>query len=498
MTFTAQSSKPVNLTLVAIGLLLSAGFGWLADLEPGKPQVTYTAAVALLMGFWWVTEAIPVGVTSLLPLVLFPVLGVMNGKTVSETYINYIIFLYIGGFVMALTMEKWHLHKRIALKILSLSGVTPFRILFGLMFAAAFLSMWISNTATAMMMMPMTLSVMSALEELYPETSWNRYFTGILLSVAYACTIGGMATLVGTPPNLSFVRIYEIMFPNGTAITFGNWFLFAFPLVVTLFIATLFYLYFLYRPKEKLPHLPVSFVKERYKALGKPSREEKVVFVVFLTLIFLWIFREPIPIGAFEIPGWGGLLASSDYINDGTVAIFIAVLLFIIPSSQKNKPLAQWDTVTKIPWHIVLLFGGGFALAKGFIDSGLSDYMGSLLADVKGFPMLAVIGIISTLTTALGEFASNTAITEMFLPIIGALAKTIQINPLLLMLPVTLAASIGFMLPVATPPNAIFYGTGKLPLRQMAATGLAINLISLVLITVFSYFWAAVVFSIPY
>ena len=395
---------------------------------------------------------------------------------------------------MALAIEKWNLHRRIALKILSISGASPFRILLGFMLASAFLSMWMSNTATAMMMLPMAFSVISALEELYAKKQLKKYSRGIFLSIAYACSIGGTATLVGTPPNLSFVRIYEIMFPNGQEITFGNWLVFALPITVVLFVFTLFYLYVLSRPGKK-QQLPRSFFKERYKALGKPSPEEKKIFILFIVLIFLWTFRKSIVIGNVEIPGWSMLLNTPAYINDGTVAVFIAFLLFIIPASKKNRALVSWRITRSIPWHIVLLFGGGFALAKGFVDSGLSEYMGSLLSGAKDLSPMATIALLATLMSGLTEFTSNTATTEMMLPIIGGLATEIKANPLLLMLPVTLAGSMAFILPIATPPNAIVYGTGKLTIKQMASTGFIINIVAIIVITLFTWFWGSVVFN---
>lgn len=495
MSIAFHPPKTVNFRLIIIGVLLFLGMVFFVDLHPEKPQITYTAAIAILMAFWWVTEAIPIGATSLLPVILFPILGVLDGKTVSETYINSIIFLYIGGFLMALAIEKWNLHRRIALKILSVSGASPLRILFGFMAASAFLSMWMSNTATAMMMLPIAFSVISALEENYAPKPLKTYSTGIFLSIAYACSIGGTATLVGTPPNLSFARIYEIMFPNGQEITFGNWLVFALPITVVLFMFTLFYLYFLTKPAKK-QQLPKTFFKERYKALGKPSPEEKKILVLFSALIFLWIFRKSIRIGAVEIPGWSSVLHTPAYINDGTIAIFIAFLLFVIPSSKKNRALVNWSITKRIPWHIVLLFGGGFALAKGFVDSGLSQYIGSLLTGAKDLSPLTIIALLTSLMSGLTEFTSNTATTEMMLPIIGGLATEIQLNPLLLMLPVTLAGSMAFILPIATPPNAIVYGTGKIRIKQMAAMGFVLNIVAILFITLFTYFWGSVVFNI--
>jgi sodium-dependent dicarboxylate transporter 2/3/5 len=491
-----HKKKAIKPKLISIGLLLFFGMLFFVDLQPGKPEITYTAAIALLMAFWWVSEALPIGVTALLPIILFPMLGVLDGKTVSNTYINYIIFLFIGGFIMALAMEKWNLHKRIALKILSIVGGNPFMILFGFMASSAFLSMWMSNTATAMMMLPIAFSVNNALEEVHGKGKTGKFPSGLLLSIAYACSIGGIATLVGTPPNLSFLRIFEIIFPKAPEISFGQWITFAFPITVIMFIFTLFFLYFIFKPKEKLKALNKSFFEDKYKALGKFSVEQKRVFILFILLAFLWVFRKSINLGFVTTPGWSSLFKEPSYINDGTVAIFIAVLLFIIPSSKKNEALVNWKITQKIPWHIVFLFGGGFALAKGFIDSGLSNYIGTILAKAGDFSPTFLVATLTGMMSILTEFTSNTATTEMMLPIISGLAIQLKINPLLLMIPVTLAASMAFMFPIATPPNAIIFGTGRLSVLTMIKTGFFINLFAIFIITIITLTWGTVIFDI--
>lgn len=466
------------------------------NLKPGSPQVTYTAAIAVLVALWWVTEALPIGVTSLLPILLFPALGVLDGKAISNAYINYIIFLFIGGFIMALALEKWNLHKRIALKILSVVGSKPIMILFGFMFAASFLSMWMSNTATAMMMLPIAYSVINALTEIVGEEKIKRYQSGLLLSIAYACSIGGIATLVGTPPNLSFVRIYEIIFPKGPEISFGQWAIFALPLTIIMFVFTLFFLYFMYRPSPEMGKLRKDFFVQKYKELGPITRDEKKVLVLFISLILLWFFRKNIEIGNFTIPGWSNIMTHPTFINDGSIAIFIAVLLFIIPSSRENEGLVTWEITKKVPWQIVFLFGGGFALARGFIDSGLSAYIGTQLAAAKAFSHLGLVGTVTSIMTGLTEFTSNTATTEMMLPIIAGMAKEIQVNPLLLMIPVTLAGSMAFMFPIATPPNAIIFSTGKLSMMEMMKAGIVLNILAIILITLMTLLWGTSVFSI--
>ncbi len=464
----------------------------LFDFDPQNRLVTYTLAVAALMAIWWITQAIPISVTSLLPIVLFPLLGIMNGKDVSSIYFNHVIFLFIGGFLVALAMEKWNLHTRIALKVLLLVGNNPRNILFGFMFSAAFLSMWMSNTATCMMMIPIVLSVIRGIE----NEGMKKFQIALLLGIAYASSIGGIATLVGTPPNLSFVRIYSIIFPQAPDITFFNWLIFAFPLTVLIFIFVFLWLYYRYNPREKWNSINKDFIKNQYKALGKVSFEEKVVLIVFIAMAILWVTYSGIEIGQTKIPGWNQWFPRPEYINDGTIAILMALVLFIIPSnSRKGENILQGDVIMKVPWNIVLLFGGGFALATGFTQSGLSNWFGEQMSWAGQFHPLLVIFIITLFINFLTELTSNTATVEMILPIVAALAVSIKVNPLLFMLPATLAASMAFMLPVATPPNAIVFATNELQIKDMIKTGFVINMISVVLITVWVYLFAGQVFD---
>lgn len=488
----------VKYKIILLGIIIFILMISFLNLVPNNTGVTITAAIAVLMALWWVTEAIPIGLTSLLPIILFPIFGVLNGKAISNAYINYVIFLFIGGFFMALALEKWGLHKRIALKILSFLGGSPFKILLGFMLASGFLSMWMSNTATAMMMLPIVFSVTTALEETHDKKTLGKFTTSVLLGVAYGCSIGGIATLVGTPPNLSFVRIFEIIYPNAPEISFGQWVVFALPLSIVMFIVSLFVLYFMFKPKKDIEVLNKSFFKQKYKELGTVSPEQKRVFFLFLLLIFLWVFRKPLNLGSFSIPGWSSVFPEPKFINDGTVAIFISALLFIIPSSDKtnNEGLITWKIVSKIPWSIVLLFGGGFALAKGFIDSGLSTYIGEQLKTAGNMSNINLLFIVTGIMTFLTEFTSNTATTEMMLPIAAGLTNEIQINPLFLMIPITLAASMAFMFPVATPPNAVVFGTGRLKISDMVKAGFLINIIGIICVVLFAYFWGATIFDI--
>ena len=468
------------------------------NLDENNPAVTATLAVAVLMALWWVTEIVPLAITSLLPVVLFPVLGVMNGKDVSSTYFNHVIFLFLGGFLIALAIQKWDLHKRIALKILLLVGTSPAKILLGFMMATAFLSMWISNTATTMLMIPILISIITQLEDINLKKDVKHFSIGLLLSIAYSASIGGIATLVGTPPNLSFARIFNIYFPNAPEISFATWFFYAFPIVIVMFIIAWLYLYVVFVKRgANFKSIEKTNLKLTYKKLGKWSYEEKVMMIIFVLLAMLWFFRADIIIGSFKIYGWQNLFKNPSYFNDGTVAIAIAIILFIIPSKQqKGKFLMDWKTAESIPWEIILLFGGGFALATGFKDSGLSQWFGEQMIWLNNVHPFFIILTIAFVVTFLTEITSNTATVETFLPVLAGLAMSIEINPLLFMLPATIAGSLAFMLPVATPPNAIIFGTKRVPMIEMSKTGFFLNIIGIVIVTISTYYLGTYIFDI--
>ncbi len=490
-------NSKVRLAALIIAPLISLSLILFSNLAPDNPKITYTLAIAILMAIWWVTEAIPLAATALLPVVLFPVFGVVDGKTVSAMYFNHLIFLFLGGFLMALAMERWNLHKRIAIKILMFFGVSPGRILMGFMFATAFLSMWMSNTATTMMMIPIALSIIYKLEEILGKAKLGSYSIGLLLGIAYSASIGGIATLVGTPPNLSFARIISIIFPAMPEVSFADWFIFAIWITALVFLAAWLLLFLMYKPPQPWDGLKREDFRQEYQLLGKASPEEKIVFVLFVSMALLWVFRTGFHIGPVNIPGWSQWFTHPGYINDGTVAIAVALILFIIPSSsRKGERIMNWETASRLPWHIVLLFGGGFALAKGFVESGLSIWFGEQLSSLSGTHPMVLVSMIVTMMSFLTELTSNTATTEMILPILAGLAVSIQINPLLLMIPVTLAASLAFMLPVATPPNAIIFGTGHLRIKDMVKTGFVLNLVGIATITLVTWFWGTVVFNI--
>jgi sodium-dependent dicarboxylate transporter 2/3/5 len=484
-----------------IGLVLSPLLAALillfADLDPGNPHVARMAAVAVLMAGWWITEAIPIPATALLPVALFPLLGIMQGKATAAVYFNHVIFLFIGGFIFALAMQRWQLHRRIALRIILLLGTGPKRLMLGFMVATWFLSMWISNTATTMMMVPMAMAIILQFRESFGEVRVGRYAVGLLISIAYAASVGGLATLIGTPPNLSFVRIVKIVFPEAPEISFASWFAFALPLSVVFLLIIWLLVSQLFVGSRGGVGADAEIFRREHKKLGKLRFEEGVVLCLFALLVFLWMFRRDIPLGGFTIPGWTRILPEPGLVDDGTVAISVALLLFLIPSrSESGQRLIDWKTASQLQWGIVLLFGGGFALASGFKESGLSVWLGNQLTAFGDFPPVAMVLTICGMLTFLTELTSNTATTEMVLPILGSLATAIQVNPLLLMIPATLSASCAFMLPVATPPNAIVFGTGEVRMADMIRAGILLNLIGMVLITATVYLLGTAVLNI--
>lgn len=469
------------------------------DLEAGNPRVTRMAAVAVLMAVWWITEAVPLFATALLPLVLYPVLGIERGGATAPIYFNSTIVLFLGGFMIALTMQKWHLHRRIALKIIRGIGGGPARIVLGFMLAAAFLSMWISNTATAVMMIPIGMAIIREMELKFGEEATRPFSVGVMLAIAYACSVGGLATLVGTPPNLSFSRIFAITFPDAPAITFGQWMIMGLPMTVILLAVswTLITKVFYRVPK----HLTVDrdVVVRQVENLGGISYEERVILVVFTVTALLWVFRVPISIGFLTVPGWSQLLPYPELLDDGTVAIAMASLLFLIPARTPGAPtpmIMGRDVIPKLPWNIVLLFGGGFALAHGFQATGLSILIGNQFEGLAGVPAPLLILMVCLSLTFLTELTSNTATTEMILPILASVGVAAGINPLLLMIPATLSASCAFMMPVATPPNAIVFGSNRIKIAEMARVGLWLNIIGAIVITSLFYTLGTILFGI--
>ena len=452
------------------------------------------SAISALMVIWWISEALPLAATALLPLVLFPLLGITSGKVVASAYMNSTIFLFIGGFILALSMQRWQLHRRIALRIIGWFHGSAKLLVLGFMLTAAGLSMWISNTATATMLLPIGLAVYARSSEHLNSQEKQALLTALMLGIAYACSIGGIATLIGTPPNIAMQRIFSISFPNAEIISFAQWMIFALPLSISMLLISWFIITLRYTGKgfSSLNKLDTP------SQTSPMSYEEKAVAIIFSMTALGWIFRKNIIIGDWIIPGWSNLLTHADLITDSTVAIAAAIALFILPSKNKSQyqRIADVETISELPWKIVLLFGGGFALAKGFTASGLSTFIGQQFIGLQDADTFSLIASLSAMVVFLTEVTSNTATAEMLLPLVASISQAININPLLLMLPVTLSASMAFMMPVATPPNAIVFASGHLRIRDMVKTGIIINLAAILLISLLTYFWGMLVFNI--
>ena len=466
------------------------------DFDPARPLINSMSAIAVLMAVFWITEAIPLAATSLIPIIFFPLTGILSAEEIASSYINSIIFLFLGGFLIAIAMEEWNLHKRIALKIIMVFGGSPSSIIFGFMVAGAFLSMWISNTATALMLLPIGMAVIQKLESEFGDELTHNFNINVLLAIAYSSSIGGIATLIGTPPNLVMVKTLEVLFPESPAISFGNWMILAVPISLLMLISVAVLLTKVLFKVDKKIHLAGEFIKSEYQQLGKLTFEERSVSLIFFMTAILWIFRSDIFIGFTTIPGWSNLLPTSELINDGTVSITMAFILFLIPSKTAKRSLLDAAAFAKVPWGVILLFGGGFALAKGFTATGLSEFLGNQLTGLSSVSPIFIIVIIATFVTFLTELTSNTALTQMILPIVASVSVAIGLNPLLLMFTATISASMAFMLPVATPPNTIIFSAGRIKIIEMAKTGFLLNLAGIVIISLCVYFLGGLLFDL--
>lgn len=440
------------------------------------------AAVTIWMALWWLTEVVHLAVTSLLPFLLLPILGIAEPKIVAAEYMDPIMFLFIGGFMIALAMERWNLHKRIALKILMKVGTSPARILGGVMLTCYLMSMWISNTATVMMLLA---AVMAVIHQLEKSGKQDKIAAALLIGLAYAASIGGMATLVGTPPNMVFYRFYTNAFPESTDINFASWFAIGFPVSVCFLVVTYFILKKMFLSGLDNHTYPISYFKTEYDKLGKRSFEENAVSVIFTITALLWFTRADIDFGNFKIPGWNNFFPKSSHIQDGTVAVFMAILLFLIPSKkEKGRMLMSWDEAQKLPYDILLLFGSGFALAKGFELSGMNTWIAGHLSFLTKHEPFILIGGLCIVVCIISEFASNVASIQLTLPVLLPLLNTMDIHPALLMIPATLAASLGFMLPVATGPNTIVFGSKRIKVSEMMRVGFLIDIAGIIIITI--------------
>ncbi len=430
------------------------------------------------VAIWWITEAIPIYATALLPLVLFPLTGGLDLTTTAISYGHKYIFLYMGGFVLAIAIEKWNLHKRIALSIINIIGTNVINIILGFMLATAFLSMWISNTAATVIILPIAMAIVSQLND-NPNTMVNEnkiFDKALMLSIAYSASIGGISTLIGTPTNLVLAGVVETTF--GKEITFTEWFILGFPIsVLLLFICWYYLTHFAFNFKQKEFPGGRKAIATQLKALGKMGFEERMVLLVFTGTAFAWISRSFL------------LQKLIPAMDDTIIAITAVVILFLLPTGQKNEKLILWEDAVKLPWGILLLFGGGLTLALGFESSGLALWIGSKLTALETLPFILILLTLITIVNFLTEITSNIATTAILLPVLISLAPVLGVHPYYLMIGATLAASCAFMLPVATPPNAVVFGSGYLEMDDMVKKGFWLNIISILILTAVVYFF---------
>ena len=485
----AGAPPPVPLGYRRVGLGLGAVlFAALLLLPPpdGLSLPAWrTAAMAVLMAVWWASEALPVAATALLPLVLVPLLGIGDMDAAAAPFANPLIFLFLGGFVLALAMQRWNLHRRIALAVVARSGRRPEGLIAGFMGATAFLSMWVSNTATTMMMLAIAVSVVGVVvrapADAAPAPAAARNFaTALMLGIAYAASIGGLATLIGTPPNALLAAF--VAERTGTEIGFARWMAVGLPVSLLLLPAAWALLVRLVFPCAGAHTPDVAAIAEMRRAMGRPGAAERRVAVVFALAALAWIGRPFL-----------ALVPPLDRLSDPTIAVAAALALFLIPSGTvKGQTLMNWDWARRLPWGTLILFGGGLSLANAVAASGLAAWIGAALGGLAAWPSLLLVAAVAGIVLLLTELTSNTATTATFLPVIAALAAGAGLAPLLLLVPAALAASCAFMLPVATPPNAIVHGSGHVTLPQMVRAGLWLNLAGLACVTAAAY-WAVIV-----
>ena len=471
-----MSITPKNIGLVSgpLAFILILLFFHPEGLNPAANAIL---ASTIWIAIWWITEAIPIAVTALLPIILFPLTGGLGLSETTASFGHKYVFLYVGGFIIAIAIQKWNLHKRIALNIINLIGTNVINIILGFMVATAFMSMWISNTATAVMMLPIAIAIVAQLKD-DPNTieKENLIFgKALMLGIAYSASIGGLSTLIGTPPNLVLAGVVEETF--GYEITFAQWFKFGFPIsVVLLFLCWKYLTSFAFKFKQKSFPGGREEISKQLRALGNISYEEKLVAGVFALTAFAWISRSFLLKSI--IPG----------IDDTIIGLIGAIVIFLLPTKNKKRRLINWDEAVKLPWGILLLFGGGMALAAGFKASGLALWIGSQMTLLDGVSLFLLVFILIAAVNFLTEITSNLATTAMLLPILYPMAITIDVHPFILMVSATVAATCAFMLPVATPPNAVVFGSGYLRIPDMVRVGIWMNLLSIILLSLFVYF----------
>ena len=466
--------KKIGLILGPLAFVVFLIFGQFEGLSNSGQSVL---ASTLWIAIWWVTEAIPIAATALLPIILFPLSQGMELPTTTESYGHKYVFLYLGGFLIAIGIEKWNLHKRIAINIISFIGTDVRKVILGFMIATAFLSMWISNTATSVMMLPIGVAIIKQLKD-NPASLENEntiFGKALMLGIAYSASIGGIATLIGTPPNLVMAGVISEIY--NYEITFFKWFIFGFPISIILLFFCWYYITrvaYVFNQRE----FPGgrSEINRLKNDLGPISYEEKIIAIIFALAGFCWITRSFL------------LQSILPVLDDTIIAISFGLILFVIPSKAKTNTLLNWKDTIQLPWGVIILFGGGMAIAKAFEISGLAIWLGELMTTLNALPFFILIIFLIAAVNFLTEITSNLATTAMILPVLASLAFEIGVHPFGIMIGAAVAASCAFMLPVATPPNAIVFGSGYLKIPDMVSRGIVLNIFSIILIAVMVYF----------
>ena len=472
------SKKKIGLVL---GPVLFALVMLFFNPENLNPEAKSILASTIWIAIWWITECVPISVTALLPIVLFPLTGGLDIKSTTASYGHNLVFLFVGGFIIALAIEKWNLHKRVALSIIKFTGTKKSRIILGFMIATAILSMFISNTATTIMILPVGMAIISKVSESNNSYENINFGKSLMIAIAYSASIGGMATLIGTPPNMIFAGVVKESY--GIEIGMIEWSKFGLPVSIFLLIICWIYLTKVaFSFEDKNQASGKQEINSQLRKLGKFSNEELKVSVIFGFTAFGWIFRKQ-------------LVKIIPFLDDTIIAISFAIVLFIIPD-KKNKPLLNWEDTIKLPWGILLLFGGGMAIASAFGKSGLALWIANLLSTMNGVSLFLLILIIVVSINLLTELTSNMATTAMLLPVLVTMALAINVHPYFLLVSATLAASCAFMLPVATPPNAIVFGSGLLKIEDMFKKGIWMNLFSIIVISLIVYYILPYVFDL--
>jgi sodium-dependent dicarboxylate transporter 2/3/5 len=450
--------------------------------EGMSPQALRVGAIAVLMASFWMAETLPIPVTAILPIFMFPLLGVLPTAEVTLAYGDQILFLFMGGFMIAIAMQKWKLHRRIALNVVHRVGSSPERLVLGMMLATALLSMWISNTATAMMMTPVGMAVIDSTRKASgtaasPHARIDNFGVALMLAIAYAASIGGLSTLVGTPPNAIFIGQLDRLY--GLQIQFVDWMKLGVPVSVSVLALCWFLLTKVFFRMENASVDNAAarhHIQHELQMMGSISTEERRVAWVFALVAAAWILR------GFFNP------AALSMVSDSAIAMAGAFLLFIVPADRhRGGFLLDWQTATTIPWDVILLMGGGFALAEGFSSTGLTEWLAGQLGVLQGMPVFLMILLVVVIVVFVGEMTSNAATATLFIPVMGALAVSMDLHPLTLMAPTAIATSLGFMLPVATPPNAIVFGSRYVTIENMVRAGFWLNIFGALIVAVLCY-----------